>query len=438
MRLASLMAALGLCALAGVVHAYEFQPLGFESIGMGGAGVANARGSMAGYYNPALLTRSPHLIELTLGGGVGVREFNLAENIDRLDQLDLNATLQRIANNAATPTNNTASDRRNILTAQQRLQSLSQGNHLALMPSAALGVQISNIGFGVYASSDATAQAIIAPGKIDLIVAQGGNFYEYTPGDPNDASGGTYSLVTQAEYNQRSLEDALFDRETYLALKGLALVEAPISHARRYNILVGNLSVGSSVKVMQGMTYTQQLDIATNSDELEDAFDNVKETDTQLGFDAGLLFQPILLKNLTVGVVGKNLNSPEFAIAGGGVVTVDPMYRAGAAYCCWNNKLDFAVDYDLTDNARGDGKVSRYLGGGVNYHPASWFSLRAGAMQNTADPDETGTILTAGVGLGLKWVQLDLSAMMAQEKGSYEGDEIPRYMKLNAALVSRW
>ena len=40
--------------LATPILAVEFQPIGFESASMGGAGVASARGSYAPYYNPAL------------------------------------------------------------------------------------------------------------------------------------------------------------------------------------------------------------------------------------------------------------------------------------------------------------------------------------------------------------------------------------------------
>ena len=39
------------------LNAGEFQSLGGNSMGMGGAGVASASGSLAGYYNPALLTQ---------------------------------------------------------------------------------------------------------------------------------------------------------------------------------------------------------------------------------------------------------------------------------------------------------------------------------------------------------------------------------------------
>ncbi|HEX2949671.1 MAG TPA: hypothetical protein VHV83_08900, partial [Armatimonadota bacterium] len=78
-------------------HAYEFQPLGFESIGMGGAGVASARGPMAGYYNPALLTKSRHPFEMNIGAGMGIREENLANNIDQLSKCDLTGTLNTIS-----------------------------------------------------------------------------------------------------------------------------------------------------------------------------------------------------------------------------------------------------------------------------------------------------------------------------------------------------
>ena len=48
------------------VYAAEFQPLGFEALSMGGAGVASSKGSYAAYYNPALLAVPRHKIEISI------------------------------------------------------------------------------------------------------------------------------------------------------------------------------------------------------------------------------------------------------------------------------------------------------------------------------------------------------------------------------------
>lgn len=49
-----------------------------------------------------------------------------------------------------------------------------------------------------------------------------------------------------------------------------------------------------------------------------------------------------------------------------------------------------------------------------------------------------GTVYTAGLGCGLKWFQLDIAGQISSKKGEYEGDEIPRYARIQVALVSKW
>jgi hypothetical protein len=421
-------------ALASLASAYEFQPLGFESISMGGAGVASARGSMAGYYNPALLGRSAYLAEVTPGFGFGIREMNLSDNIDKLDQYDLTNTLNAVANNvlvgnggpgATVPTN--------IQNAQQVLQSMAGGqNSLSLMPSASLGVQAMGFGIGIFGTSDGAAQAIIDPNRLALIVHDGGgNYFAYDPATD------TYAPSNLATYNATSLEYAINNNLTYLKLTGMGVVEAPISYARKLPIPVGELIVGASVKPMRVTTYEGRINLDTNSDEIDNQLKNFDTTSTSLGIDVGALFTPPAMDNLTLGMVIKNINGPKFDTVSGGEVKIDPMMRAGAAYSLADKKIDIAADLDLTKNERMDGTDAQFLGVGANFHPKSWLSVRAGLMQNLAESDE-GTVLTGGFGFGLKWFQLDIAGQMSTKKGEYKGDSIPRYGRVNIALVSRW
>ena len=69
---------------------------------------------------------------------------------------------------------------------------------------------------------------------------------------------------------------------------------------------------------------------------------------------------------------------------------------------------------DLTRNKTFNNEVdSQMVGGGFNYEPfKSLFalSLRGGLMYNLDTDDKSGLIYTAGLGIGVKWIQLDLSA----------------------------
>lgn len=196
MSIKSLLSIIGLfCCCAFPAMANEFQPIGFESIGMGGAGVACARGSMSPYYNPALLARHRYTAEFDAGVGTGVREYNLAEQIDTLASDKLTDTLDHIANNVLVPQLNSPADRENILSAQQVLGELSTGDHrLSLMPTAGTGVQVGRFGFGAYGTSDGTARPVVDGTRLDLIIKQtvGGidGYYAY------DAAANTYSLTT--------------------------------------------------------------------------------------------------------------------------------------------------------------------------------------------------------------------------------------------------
>ncbi|HOS42980.1 MAG TPA: conjugal transfer protein TraF, partial [Armatimonadota bacterium] len=217
---------------------------------------------------------------------------------------------------------------------------------------------------------------------------------------------------------------------------GLAILEVPVSYARRLPIPVGTLAVGVSAKAMRGMTYRADVQIDTESGEIEDQLENNDRTSTTVGVDIGALYIPPVARNLRVGLVGKNLNSPKFERVNATDIEVSPMWRAGVAMDV-GRQVSFAADLDLTKNDRFDGTESQFIGGGINYHPNGSLSFRLGAMKNLANSDD-GVIGTLGIGLGLKALQLDLAVQAATKSGAYDGRSIPRYARANLALVSRW
>ncbi|BBG66510.1 putative exported protein [Hydrogenimonas sp.] len=426
---------IGLCIAASAAQAMSFQPLGFESMGMGGAGVASATGSMAPYYNPALLAVDGHTTEVVLSGGVGVSEYNLAENLDRLSNDDLSGTLERIANNAPFG-QNSDEDRNNIIDAKAVLKDMAgKTSGLVLTPGGAFGVQVKNFGIGLYVSSEATASPVIDPNRLDLVVYDDANTQQYYSYDPVTD---TYTLSDQATYESTSLEYAINNGKTYLSLKGLSIGEVPFSYGHSFETSAGTVGVGGSLKYMYGITYDTKVSIDTSSGNVSDSFKDRDRRSSALGVDLGAYYTPGEYRNLRVAIVGKNLNGPEFDTVTNEVYKVDPMVRAGVYYAGFDHWLDFALDFDLTSNKTFlDGIDSQYIGGGINIHPTQWFSLRLGAMQNIAD-DTFGTVVTGGLGLGFKYLQIDLSGMVSTETGYYDGNEIPRYARLNLALVSRW
>lgn len=410
------------------LSAGDFHALGGQSIAMGGAGVASARGSLAGYYNPALLATTKG-VDVSLGLGVGVRDNNLGEQIDSLSNSNLTDVVDRIANNAPLG-QNTQEDRDAIVEAQNTLKSIADENGIDIMPTAHLAVQYDNFSVGVYLSSDITASLNVDKERTGFSFENEGNYYGY------NATTDTYSIVTQDEYEASSLEYALDNNLSTVSAKGLVLTEVPVSYAKAFSLDQGELSVGGSLKFMNGTTYTQTLAVDsknTNSDTLKE---NKKESST-VGLDVGLLFKPAQLTNLQIGLVAKNLNSPKFDTADGNSIKVEPQLRTGVLYKV-NEDLDMASDLDLIANKTLiNGFDTQMFGGGLDYHPVSWFALRGGLMQNLANSND-GLVYTAGLALGFQKFQLDISGQMSSKKGTYDNNDIPKYSRVNVALVSKW
>ena len=416
---------------ASALFGFEFQPLGFTAVGMGGAGVASAKGSMAIYYNPALLAKHRYGAEFSLGVGAGIREYNLINRIDKLANDDeLTDTIDKIANNAPVSGSNTADGtNKKMQDALEQLYALSQGNGVSIQPTAEFSAQMGKWGIGILGVGDITAQAVIDRQHLYVIVkdTKGSGYYYYDPKQD------VYGASDKELYDNYSLEYALDNNLTYLNVNGIGVAEVPIAHAYSFDLKNATLSVGIALKYMQGITYKNKIAIDSDNDTLENSLNDNQKVSNAFGVDLGMLLSA---DKIDIGLVGKYLNSPKFKFYDGSEYKIKPMVRGGVnlELTDW---LDFAMDIDLTENdtAIKDFK-SQYIGGGFNIHQ-SWFSVRAGARRNMVQ-DEEGTILTAGLGFGLKWFSLDVAAEASTKTGTYDGNEIPRYAKVNVALLSRW
>jgi len=423
---------LSIALLTSLGFAIEFQPLGFKSIGMGGAGVATASGSNAAYYNPALLAFHNYDAEFNLEMGIGVREINLVDPLDKIvNTYKLSDTIDTIENHAPFSGTNSKQTRDNIQGALKEIYKLSLGNGAEIEPTASFSAQIENFALGVYGLGEIESNAVINRQHLYLIFQdkkEGGYYYYYPKTD-------TYGATDKKTYENYSLEYALNNNLTYIRVKGLGIAEVPLSYAHKFSIKNADLSIGINLKYMEGITYSNILSLEnTDSDKLNDSLDNNKKVSSAIGVDLGFLLRADKIK---FGLVGKNLNSPKFDFYDGSKYTLSPMYRGGVAVNL-NSWITFAMDIDLSQNNTFiPGYKSQYVGGGFDIHPGSWISLRAGLKRNMLQ-DEEGNIITGGFGLGLKWFQLDLAGEASTKSGTYEGASIPHYFKVNLALLSRW
>lgn len=414
------------------LHALKFETLGYKSVSMGGAAVASSAGSIATYNNPALLAKTPYNVEVSLGVGASEYDHGAGASIEKLDDIGFIDTLDKASQNVLTLT---GEDIQNLIEGKNIVIDMD-GNAISVAPQAYLAAQVQNFGFGLFGSSDSAATAVVDQAHDQLIFENNG---VYTKIDSATApiTPGNSNIV---EYENSSIEYAINNNLTYMDVTGVTLAELPIAYGQNFETDLGNVMVGGALKYMHALTYTERMKI-DNSD--EDSGNDLKKDkqSSNFGIDLGLAYQPKFDYDLTLGLVAKNLNAPKFDFYDGGTYKVDPMVRAGVAYRILDS-LEVAADIDLTSNKMlNEDLESQMIGGGVNYEPFTDFfalSLRGGLMQNLDSNDKAGLVYTAGLGIGVKWFQVDLSGQMSSNKSTVDGTSIPQYAKVNLALISRW
>lgn len=462
---------LGVCLISALVAgAYDFQPIGFESVSMGGAGVASAKGSMAGYYNPALLAKVKRSFELGLGGGVAVRENGLLDRLQTLVDNDVDGTLNDVQSGltiASAPSFDATTNTRltAIKSSFVSMAGLVTPASAGLQPDFEGGVQLGSLSIGAYATTNGVAESVVVPTATDLIFKKQQQttslgmvdvYFRYDPstqavsyaafqgGAAVDISGevpGGYTpdpTLDEANYQANSLYNAtLVTKATHVKLTGSAITEVPVAFASELNLVVTKVAIGVAIKPMKAYTFNTTAGYDLDEDGIADAFKTNQTESTAFGVDAGVLISPPFLKNVTIGAVAKNINKPKFENdAGLTVMTMEPFYRAGININM-GKAMTIAADYDLEVTQAADGSNVRYAGGGISLKPIPLINLRVGAMQNLESADDE-IIYTAGVALGFKWAQLAVAGQMSNKNTVVDGEELPRYTRVSASFISRW
>jgi len=224
--------------------------------------------------------------------------------------------------------------------------------------------------------------------------------------------------------------------ETNIRLNGIMLFEAPVTYARELPWLK-NLYVGGNFKFMYGTVGFAQFDVFSGEDLTQSLYQDYKdfmETSTTIGVDIGALYDLKESLGARFGMVIRNLNYPSFnqpkeaRRAGLDKYTIEPQVRIGAAY--WPlNFITLAADLDVTNNKTVlYGYESRMfsLGAEINLLNRSWLNLalRGGFMDNLSE--SYGSMFTAGLGLNLFHLNLDLGGGVTTERTSIGGsDKLP-------------
>jgi len=242
------------------------------------------------------------------------------------------------------------------------------------------------------------------------------------------------------------------DNKSNITIRGVSLTELAVGYGRDCSFIfpaLNNLYLGGNVKYLYGIVgYLKQSvwdEGLTTSGTLFQNFTKNYKASGSLALDLGLLYDLKEKYRTRVGIIGKNINQPQFsqpeaAISDGlsDKYTLDSQWRAGVAV--WPlNWILVAADYDLTENKTTvEGYNSRLFGMGaeLNAFNRNWLNiaLRAGILKNMANSQAPLTY-TAGLGLNLVHFVLDLSGAMSAEQVLIEnGTSIPSSAYLMLSL----
>ncbi len=481
--------------------AREWTIVGPRALGMGGAGVAAANDASAGYWNPAAFgffknkdggEYGKRTWSASVDAGFGVRTHeDLGEILNNITEIEFDTVSEgEIAENNVL----------NFLNLVNYLREFDDNPDRALSATVngGLRVQASHFGIAGYAFSD-----IAAKGDIDLLnisPASTGDFItEFTDpenygcstpvclsgtlsGTPNtltvdqqddlnsyltglgwtDTQSANFinaidNGLTKSEENGQTIPDdivdiiknvarvgddasdeggSMADNKSTLIFKGIFVAEVPVTYG--YS-LTKDLAFGATVKYMKARVYNREEEVFDEdfSDKLSNAQDDYMESQN-FGVDLGLLYR--FGDDLRVGLVGHNLNSPEFDMkprpgsSDDSKIKEGAQLRAGLAF----KPLSFvtlAMDLDLTKNdttISGNYK-SQNLGGGLEVNLFRILQLRAGAYQNLAQSD-IGMVYTAGLGLNLWLLNIDIGASLSPDTTSVDDSDIPKEMRAELAV----
>ena len=252
--------------------------------------------------------------------------------------------------------------------------------------------------------------------RLDYMARQAG----VSPTDLQETVDILDTVVQQAGGSGGDLED----NTTSASLEGFGLVEIPLSYGKALN---ENFSIGGSFKLMQGSVYGTEVVVFNkdSGDILDDADKNYKES-TTFGIDLGAMYR---IKRFNFGLVARNINSPEFdgpTVAGRKFndVTLDPSVTAGIAFIPYEG-FTLEADYEITkQETLFPGYDAQYFSMGAEWLFLRFLAFRAGAYKNMAESD-IGLVYTAGIGLDLLSVHLDLAGAYSSNEGTFDGSDYP-------------
>ena len=396
-----------------------------RSVAMGNTSVATGSMSSAAFSNPALLVNNvsddSFIISLGVGGvledngnvidtvdsfqGVENELTPLVNEVERLTNVNNLAALSAEFGGDPVALNNAqlAAADALITKTNEEIAVVNTLNGDSLQGKASPGVMIGYSGDTFALAASYQVNFAFSGGVIDLLV----------PNLP------TASAVVNQALAGASVANIVGNPTGTVVAIGTRTDEVGLSIATKLSIAGMDVAIGVKPKVVsaEAISYNQSLETFNSSDIINNTSEKLGSFTT---LDAG--FTVDISDSFRLGLVGTNLVSKELKFADGfNSIKYDTQLRAGAAYN--NSFFTFAVDMDLNEsnpvifrNATlaapvQFGEATKMLALGMELNAFDYLQLRFGYQDNIASGATSDPLLSAGLGLWLLGVNLEVSAV---------------------------